>query len=208
MAGEGHPRGENGGGGPKTEAGRARALANLQSPPEKLAATKHGLGRFLSSAIAPPCRVCIARTTCDRFRDGDATCIVAEEYQAQVIADLMVLPQIQAEDEPIVREYSKWATALLILDKYIANASPLLPGSDQGFVDVQPALKERVKISSHLLKCADALGLSPAARAKLKVSDRKDNLPAIYAAALAAASEARNAGAVDADFTEEHNGSR
>lgn len=205
--GKGHPRGENGwpAGVPADEVftpeGKARALANLK--PDRLAATKHGLTTFLTRAIAPPCRFCIAKSECDRFREGNATCILAEEYQAEVTAQIMALPQIQPEDRPLVLEYAKTATALTIIDRYVAHASPLLPGSDKGYLDVQPVMKQRAGLSSQLVKLADALGLSPAARAKLKVGerDKQGGLAAALAEISRRQARQETAGAIDAEFS-------
>lgn len=188
MAGHGAPRGENQGGGPKTPEGRDRALANLH--PDPRAATVHGAHTFLTRSICPPCRLCVARGDCEGFRPGDATCQLAEAYQADTAAAIMDLPQIQVEDRPLVLEFSKVATALSIIDRYIAHASPLLPGTDDGVLEAQPVMKTRASLSNQLVKLADVLGLSPAARMKLKSG--KDPVGSAWARAV-----------IEADFTPE-----
>jgi len=165
---QGHHRGDNGWPAGATaadvwsEAGRARALANL-SPD---AAITHGLSRYLSRSIAPPCKRCAAREECEEFRDG-ATCIIAERHQAQIVRDLRALPHLGDVDLPLVHEYAKVATAICIADTYLSRTGPLLPGDDKGLLEYQPAMKERLKLSERLEKLAGTLGLTPVMRAKL-----------------------------------------
>lgn len=183
--------GENNGGGPKSEAGRSRALANLT---DTTCATKHGLSAFFQgtpgAAIAPPCRHCIIRARCERYEEGE-TCAVAEEHQAALVGEIMALPQIEPQDFPLVAEYAKLATALQVADTYLANAGPLLPGADAGYLEVQPLLKERTRLSGALVKLASELGLSPTARLRAAAASRGAAVNPWAAAVL------------DADFTAE-----
>ena len=177
------------------------AVANL-SPD---AAVTHGATRFLSRAIAPPCSKCLAKGECDRYQDGQ-TCVVAEEYQAEVTAQIMALPHLQPEDRPLASEYAKQATALAIIDHYLAHAGPFLPGAEAGLVEAQPVLKLRTTISMVLVRLASELGLSPAARARLKTGgpghSPGSELARAIAELTAQEAERRRAGALDAGFEE------
>lgn len=148
---------------------QANGLANLQ--PDPRAATKHGLTTYLARSIAPPCRFCVAKSACAEFSSAPgATCRIAEDYQAGIQRDILALPHILPQDGPIVQEYSKLATALAIMDCYIASAGPFLPGAEK-YIDVQPVLKTRAGLSSQLLRYAGELGLTPAARARLQATE-------------------------------------
>lgn len=198
---QGHPRGENGWAGEDkfTEAGRDRALANL-SPD---ASITHGLSRYLSRSIAPPCVRCAAREECEEFRDG-ATCIVAERHQAQIVRDLRALPHLGAVDLPLVHEYAKVATAIVIADTYLARTGPLLPGDDKGLLEYQPAMQTRLKLSERLEKLAGTLGLTPVMRAKLAAKEGNGAADlAVAIRELQQQRQAEKAEAVEGQFTTE-----
>jgi len=198
--GTGNPRGENGWQGEDrfTPEGRARATEQLER--HRPAHLTHGLGPFLTRAVAPPCDKCIVGAgkkgdgTCDRYREG-ATCALAEEYQAEVAAQIMALPHIEPVDRSLVLEFAKVQTAISILDRYLAHTGPLLPGSEQGLLEYQPAMKTRLELSGRLEKLAGSLSLTPLQRAKLAA---KQGGPG---SDLAAAHAALQAEAIEGEFT-------
>jgi hypothetical protein len=173
-------------------------MTNLQDP--EVAALTHQATRFLNRALAPCCDKCAARAECDRYQAG-GTCVVAEEHQAEVLAALLKLPHVQPVDEPLCREFAKVDTCLGIIDRYIAHASPLLPGSDAGYLEAQPVMKTRASLSAQLLRLAGELGLSPAARARLRADPEKGPGADLAAALrdLAAQDRAKAAATVDGE---------
>jgi len=165
------------------------------SPPETSAQT-HGLHRWLERSLAPACSRCVARPDCEAFREG-GTCALAERAQADLVAQVMELPHVRPEDYRLAREFAKTAVALDIVDAYVGATSPFLPGAEAGFVELQPVMRDRARLSAQLRALAGDLGLSPAARARLRVSGRI--LHPLHQAVLDA--EKERAAAVDAEFT-------
>jgi len=153
------------GGGPQTAEGWQTALANLHGEPETAALTHQGR-RWMNRALAPSCNHCADRERCEAYAEG-GTCRLAEEQQAELIERIMALPQIRPEHEALVRAYVRDAVLVEILARYIGATSPLLPGADRGYLELQPALNDYGKAVSRMQKLAAELGLTPAARARL-----------------------------------------
>jgi hypothetical protein len=121
-----------------------------------------------SGALAQPCARCHFAGRCDRFEEG-ATCVVAREYQAELEAELMGLEHVREQDALVVHNLSVTATGLRIVDEYIAAVGPFRV-DEEGNVSLQTALTDwREKLSRSLVQMADALGLTPRARAQLKL---------------------------------------
>jgi len=153
------------GGGPQTAEGWQTALANLHGEPTTAALTHQGR-RWLGRALAPACDRCAERTRCEAFTEG-GTCRLAEEQQAELIACIQALPHIRPEHEPLVRAYARDAVFVEIIARYLGATSPLLPGSDTGYLEAQPVLQQYGAAVGRMQKAADALGLTPAARVRL-----------------------------------------
>jgi hypothetical protein len=125
----------------------------------------HQAERFLGRAIAPSCDHCLANETCEAFRPG-GTCLLAEARQAEVLDAVMAEAQITPALEPLALEYAKTATAVQIIDTYLAHGSPFLPGAP-AYIEPQPVMTMRTKLSSRMQSLAAELGLTPAAKARL-----------------------------------------
>lgn len=190
--GRGSPKGENQGGGPKTPAGLERAKANLQP----WAPTTHGLFTWTTRGIGPPCDKCPMAGECDRYSKGGRCVVAAEKLQA-IVAQIMAEPHIQDSDLPQVVEYARCVVGLDIASLHLDQTGPYLPGAEAGLLDVQPAQNWRLKLAALQLKYADALGLSPAARLKLKIGAGAD--PVKPGASWARA-------VIEAEFEEEPHG--
>ena len=186
--------------GPKTPEGAAKALANLVPAGGTY---RHGVSRFLDRAIAPSCDRCVGKEGCEFVVPG-GTCALAEALQAQSIAEIMALPQVQSEDLPLAREYAKCATALAVIDSYLGVTSPFLPGSASGYLEGQPILATRARLSASLVRLASELGLSPVSRARLKASASAPT--SALAQAFADLEREQAARTVDADFEAEAGG--
>lgn len=92
--------GSNNRGGPRTAAGKARALANLNPQ----AGVKHGL---YCQARAPRCDTCKLAGECSGAKPG-GTC-EPEAVRQQIVADVMALPFIREEERPEAEEYARLA---------------------------------------------------------------------------------------------------
>jgi hypothetical protein len=172
---------------------RARAV----SPPET-AALKHQTDRFLDRALAPACDRCVIKEACGEFREG-GTCILAERQQAQIEEQVMALPQVLPQDMPLVREFAKVATAIGIVDRYVAHASPFLPGAESGYIEPQPVMALRLRLTAQLRALASDLGLSPIARTRLASSRDVEKLLTL----LRDLDKPEDAETVDAEFETE-----
>jgi P27 family predicted phage terminase small subunit len=96
---------------------------------------------------------------------------VAREYQEQVEAEIMGLKHIKPEDRFVVADFAVTATGLRIADEYIAAQGPFTV-DEEGEVAVREAILDlRHRLSASLMRQADALGLTPQARARLKLAD-------------------------------------
>jgi len=177
-------------------------VAGLTFPQDEAALT-HQAHRWLSRGLAPSCGQCIAKNDCEQFREG-GTCILAETAQAEVLAAVQAEVEVTPAALPVAREYAKAAIGLQVIDTYLAHGSPFLPGAPQ-YLEPQPVVKWRSTLSSRLQSLAAELGLTPAARARLKTDP--DRGPAGALAALLVevrkAEEKERAATVEADFTAE-----
>lgn len=151
--------------GPATPEGRAAALANLHGEPTTAALTHQGR-RWLGRALAPSCDHCTQRDRCDAYEAG-GTCRIAEAEQARIVEALQALPHVRPEHGAIVTLYARDCVLLGIIAQYIADGGPFLPGAP-GFIEAQPVLERLYNATANrMLKTADALGLTPAARNRL-----------------------------------------
>jgi hypothetical protein len=140
--------------------------------------------------VAPPCKRCLFASRCGRFVEG-ATCGLAEEHLAEVMEEIAALPWVKAQDAFAVRVFGVTATALRIADQYIAAVGPFRVGED-GEVEVQASIMDwRHKLSGALGRQAEALGLTPTARARMGLEPRR---PRGLAALLAEAAERSGGG--------------
>ena len=170
------------------EARRARMLAGLRTgrgAPE-LARLSHQGRRWMERSLAPSCDACIARATCDAFEAG-ATCAIAEAHQEALLE--AVRPEVDTTPalEPLVREYCKLVVGIGIIDTYIAHGSPFLPGAP-AYLEEQPVFGLRLRMSGRMEALADKLGLTPAAKHRMRQQQAVD-AGAVWAAAVAAAAE-------------------
>ena len=140
-------------------------IENLQ--PQEAAIT-HGVTRWQSRCLAPPCKKCLEKSRCPDYEEG-ATCRAAEKYKGEVVSKLMALPQIEAEDAPLIHEFAQLVVGLQIVDHWIANVGPFTTDK-QGHQDLQPVFSRRLAISNSMARLADRLGLTPLARKSLSDS--------------------------------------
>jgi phage terminase small subunit len=141
------------------------ALREHGGDPETAALTHQGR-RWLGRALAPSCDHCAQRDRCDAYEPG-GTCRIAEAEQARIVEALQALPHVRPEHDAIVTLYARDCVLLGIIAQYIADGGPFLPGAP-GYIEAQPVLEGLYnKTAARMLKAADALGLTPAARNRL-----------------------------------------
>ena len=133
--------------------------------------------------MAPACDRCVGRATCDLYQAG-GTCVIAEQYQADLLAALECEVEITPALRPVALEYCRLACALAIAQVFLAQAGPFLPGYENGYIEAQPIMQRRDGWSSRLQSLANDLGLTPAAKHRMKANERT-HAGDILAAALA-----------------------
>jgi hypothetical protein len=121
--------------------------------------------------------------------------VVAEEYQEELRGELCALEHILPQDGIAVNELVKVATALGVLDQYLAETGPFLPGLAE--LTAQPALvKLRGQLSRQMIDLCKELGLTPRARAAMNLGSGQGPLARI-AAAIAEAEGQEGSGDID-----------
>lgn len=163
---------------------RSRMLAGLRTGRGKpeLARLSHQGRRWMERSLAPSCDACIARGSCEAFEAG-ATCAIAEAHQDALLQSVRAEVDVTPAVEPLVREYVKLVVGLGIIDTYIAHGSPFLPGAP-AYLEEQPVFGLRLRMSGRMEALADKLGISPAAKFRMR-ADEKATAGDILAAALA-----------------------
>jgi len=88
---------------------------------------------------------------------------------AQVERDLRALPGILPQDAGLCAEYARLLVLRDVIDLHTANAAGVfLPGADKGYIEAQPIMDLLLRLSARLQALANDLGLSPAARSRLR----------------------------------------
>lgn len=152
--------------------GQERQVAALDEyrRPEEARLT-HQAVRWRNRGLFPLCRKCILREKCEVYdsADDDRTCPIAQEAYTDLVAAINSLPQIKPEDMPVVIEYARQVIFVQLIDIWIGEIGPFLPGKRKGTLEPQPVLTGlRYTAAGHIARLSDRLGLNPAARAKLK----------------------------------------
>jgi len=186
----------------QVKASSRTAVARTVSPPET-AACKHQLYRFLDRGLWPVCARCAAREDCPDKTEG-GVCGPAQAAQESIFRQVMELPHVRPEDAGLVAEYAKLTVACEIVDLHVARAGLVLSSEGEP-VAAQPILGERLRLSAALRALAGDLGLSPAARSRLRQDP--DRGPGAEMARLVRAAreaeEAERREVVDGDFSAE-----
>jgi len=129
---------------------------------------KHGGYYFLQTGSIP-CDQCILKDTCPAYEAG-AQCKPILEYQERVISEIMSLPHVQPEDAHAVNLLARELAFQAIVHKWLGQVGPVRQ-TDKG-LDVQPVMKTLWTSINTAARLMDALGLTPASRAKLKLTGK------------------------------------
>jgi hypothetical protein len=150
----GHGPGENGGGGPKTPEGRARALANLDSDH---AAISHGCrmtaGRFL------PCDKCLAAEGCEHRAAGD-TCAIEREFVQGRRGQLLAVEHLAPLDLVSVELLIDVEVRLLRGHRALSAVGEIVR-TEAGLYDVQPLASYLSKLQAQRERLLKGLRLEP-----------------------------------------------
>ena len=222
MANQGRRKGDPGGnrgGGPKTEAGLAVISQSH---------TKHGIYRMMESGFVPGCDLCRVAHLCEEAAEG-GLCVQAERATAEVMTRLMSAEHIDELARDQAREYAKLVVFLEVIDRTL-QVDGLFRGDEQDEAHDRDghATKEeegprvrilskgglrptalvdlRMRISAACLTYAEKMGLTPAARRRLRIGTAGGGLQSILdlfgelEAERRAEREGQEQGVLDADF--------
>jgi phage terminase small subunit len=147
--------------GQKTPEGIRKVTLNLK----RESVLKSGGFAFLRSGLAPGCQSCIFTQECEHYSPEAKICRSMVEFESQLEAQIMCLPQIQEIDRILVKRLCRNYGFLYITDKWLSKASPFL-FEDKQF-DFQPILKTRAIYERLIIHFCSALGLTPDARSRI-----------------------------------------
>ena len=158
---------DKGRGGPRSEAGKAKALANLGDP--ELAAIKHGF--YARPGVLLSCDRCVLREACPR-REPGGLCPIERDYVEDRRANLERLEFLDTEglDAPAITLLIWQEVRLFRAARYLGHAGELLPGAQAGYLEFQPLNKDLGKLISSWQKSLKDLGITPLERRKLEAS--------------------------------------
>lgn len=126
---------------------------------------KSGGFAFLKSGLAPGCQSCIFSQECEHYAPEAKICRSMVEFESQLEAQIMDLPQMQEIDRILVKRLCRNYGFLYITDKWLAKASPFLLDNNQ--FDFQPILKTRAVYERLIIHFCSVLGLTPDARSRI-----------------------------------------
>lgn len=144
-----------------TPEGKEKVTMNLKRD----SVVKSGGYAFLHTAIAPACHSCTTGNYCKDYDHDQKKCWAVIKFQQAMEEDIMALPHIQEVDRMLVKRLCKYAAFLFITDEWLSNTSPYT--IDEGKLDFQPILNNRIAQERLVIKLSNQLGLSPEARARI-----------------------------------------
>ena len=192
-----NPNNPNTTGGPFTEDGKARALANLL-PGES--ALKHGVQT--PAGVLMFCDRCPLRDGCKHHRAG-AICQPEEEYVSERRAELRAVPHISVLDWPAL-EVLLWSEVRLTrAARYLAAKGELAADGE----DFLPVAKHAEKLMTSWRANLLALSLTPSLRRELeRTSEAPNALREAFRELETKASKAKRGEVTEAEFTMEDTG--
>lgn len=126
---------------------------------------KSGGYSFLTCGVAPACHGCTTGSFCENYDYDQKKCMAVVEFQNGMEDDIMSLPHIQETDRLLVKRLCKYAAFLFITDEWLSGTSPFT--IENGKLDFQPLLSNRIAQERLVIKLCNQLGLSPESRARI-----------------------------------------
>lgn len=148
--------------------GKTKPPAPAKGHKENTFAVKHSGYSFLTSGIIP-CDKCLIKSECGQYEE-DGSCEIIKNYQVKKIKEIMDLPYTRPEDITLAQMLARELAFQTVIAKYIAKSG--LFRARKGLVlELQPVLKSYWTSVNAATRMCDQLGLSPIARAKLRVKE-------------------------------------
>lgn len=180
--------------GPKTPAGKSRALANLQDP--QTATLLHGVAS--RAGLLYLCDKCVC-ATCPQKTPG-ARCRIEAEFIAGRRAELQAVPHITPADWPAVDLLIWQEVRIDRARRFLAEAGEFLPGADKGYIEWQPVAERLPALVNSYMRQLQALGLTPGERKRLEEKGDAGAGASIADAIRRLAAGEREAEALEGDF--------
>lgn len=183
--------------GPKTAAGKQRALANLPDPPT--AALQHGV--LSRVGLLYPCDKC-ACLECPEKAAGER-CRIEARYIAARREELHQVTHITPADWPAVDLLIWQEVRIDRARRFLAEAGEFLPGAEKGYVEWQPVAQALPALMNSYNRMLAALGLTPAERRKLEDRGESGAAAGLAAAIREIADRERSGEVLEGDFEAE-----
>ncbi|UED70684.1 P27 family phage terminase small subunit [Brevibacillus sp. HD3.3A] len=151
----------------KTEEGKARQKAALMDHRVDAPNLKHGVPGFLQSGLHP-CDKCVKRTKCKGFKKG-ADCIYLAKYQEDIENQVMDLDYVEEQDRMLVQVLAKDMAAIALCEMYFSVEGLVIHDRRKKQLSAQPLVSTYNELKRQVRQSMQALGIGPAARAKLKM---------------------------------------
>ncbi len=136
---------------------------------------KHYGYSFLERGFALP------NDNCELFPDCGCQrrCTAIDNWAQDLEAEMMSLPHIEAADLFLVRQFIKFLTFQVVVDRWLIKAG--ITTEKDGDLKFQGIFDKYFFLSNNLQRLADRLGLSPAGRKHLKSSGKLNDVAAALA---------------------------
>lgn len=136
---------------------------------------KHDGYGFLERGFARP------NDNCELFPDCGCQrrCTAIDNWAQDLEAEMMSLPHIEAADLFLVRQFIKFLTFQVVVDRWLIKAG--ITKEKDGDLKFQGIFDKYFFLSNNLQRLADRLGLSPAGRKQLKSSGKLNDVAAALA---------------------------
>ncbi len=141
--------------------GKRKVILNLNRD----SVIKSGGYAFLHRGIAPACHGCTTGSFCKDYDHDQKKCMAVVKFQDGMEEEIMSLPHIQETDRLLVKRLCIYGAFLFITDEWLSGTSPFT--IEDGKLDFQPLLNNRIAQERLVIKLCNQLGLSPESRARI-----------------------------------------
>ena len=107
----------------------------------------------------------------------ESECPIVNEYIDNIVTEVMTLPYIKPQDTIVVGQLIRALGFLMIAQTYLNVVGTFKLSKDKKTgitLDTQPIIDRMARYENLVAKLADSLGLTPRARAALKLSEKSN----------------------------------
>ncbi|KKX52573.1 MULTISPECIES: P27 family phage terminase small subunit [Brevibacillus] len=151
----------------KTEAGKQKQKAALREHRPEAPNLKHGVPGFLQSGLHP-CNKCVKSSVCDKYQKG-ADCYYLNQYQKIIEDRVMDLEYVEEQDRMMAQVLAKDMAGIALCEMYFSVEGMIIHDKRKKQLSSQPLVSTYNELKRQVRQTMQALGIGPAARAKLKM---------------------------------------